>query len=75
MAKSLAEWLQERPKGALSRLMRESGCAWTTVSRAARGERVGLAAAVKISRATKGEVSEASLMHAAEEEEDPRACA
>jgi hypothetical protein len=73
-SKTLAEWLREQPKGALSRLMRDTGCAWSTVSRASRGERVGFAAAVRISRGTKGEVSEASLMHE-DEDEHSRACA
>ena len=69
MSKPLDRWLAERGKGALTRLMHDTRLAWATVSRAARGERVGLKAAVRISRATHGEVSEASLMHEPEADE------
>ena len=69
MAMTLAQWLSEQRRGALTRLMHDTRLAWATVSRAARGERVGLKAAVRISRATHGEVSEASLMHEPEADE------
>lgn len=73
MPKSLAEWLQDQGKGSLTRLMHDSRLAWATVSRAARGKRVGVKAAVRISRATNGEVTEATLLH--EPEDEPRAVA
>lgn len=72
MSKSLSQWLSEQGKGALTRLMHDTRLAWSTVSRAARGKRVGDKAAVRISRATNGEVSEASLMHKPEPEDDER---
>lgn len=62
MSNTLARWLEDQGKGALTSLMHETRLAWSTVSRAARGERVGFAAAVRISRATNGWVTEESLM-------------
>lgn len=73
MPKTLAEWLGEQGKGSLTRLMHDTRLAWATVSRAARGERVGMKAAVRISRATNGEVTEATLLH--EKDDEPRAVA
>jgi hypothetical protein len=55
-----AAWLKTQPKGALTRLWRESGVSWHTVNRAKR-HKVGLKMAVLISRATGGEVSVSAL--------------
>jgi hypothetical protein len=54
--RTLADWLKQQPKGALTRLFRRSGVSWHTVNRAKRGEKVGLKMAVLLSRATDGEV-------------------
>jgi hypothetical protein len=54
--RSLAEWLRQQPKGALTALFRRSGVSWHTVNRAKRGEKVGLKMAVLLSRATDGQV-------------------
>jgi hypothetical protein len=64
----LENWLRHQKRGALTRLMHETKLAWSTVCRAKRGERVGLKAAVLISRATRGEVAEAALMRADEDD-------
>jgi hypothetical protein len=53
--------------------MHETKLAWSTVCRAKRGERVGLKAAVLISRATRGEVAEAALTRTDEDDEKTRA--
>lgn len=63
MAKTLADWLAEQPKGALTRLMHSTKLAWATVSRAKRGIKVDLKTAVLISRATAGEVAVSSMTH------------
>jgi len=70
--RSLAEWLSQQPKGALTALFRRSGVSWHTVNRAKRGEKVGLKMAVLLSRATNGEVPIGALTddHDVLDEED-----
>jgi len=71
----LAEWLQRQPRGALSRLWRESGVSWHTVNRAKRGEKVGLKVAILISRATRGEVPRSALTDDDVIDSEPRTAA
>lgn len=56
MTKPLKDWLDQQPKGALTRLMLETKLAWATVCRAKRGVKVDFRTAVLISRATGGAV-------------------
>ena len=58
----LAKWLAGEPKGAMSRLWRESGVSWDTVHRAKKGELVGLEMAIRLSRCTRVEVPVAALV-------------
>ena len=69
----LAQWLARQPKGALTALWRRSGVSWHTINRAKRGARVGLSVAVRISRATGGEVPVASLTDDDVLDEEPHA--
>lgn len=71
--KTLAQWLEAEPRGALVRLFRSSGVSMDTLYRARRGEKVGLARAMRISRATGGEVPVQALTDECDDE--PRAVA
>lgn len=62
MAKTLAEWLADQPKGALTRLMHDTKLAWSTVCRAKRGGGVDLSTALRIERATGGQVLASSMV-------------
>lgn len=52
MSNPFAEWLASQPHGVMTRIFRASGVSWNTLQRARRGEKVGLARAIRISRAT-----------------------
>ena len=59
---TLAEYIEKDGYGSITRIMRDSGCAYMTVWRAVRGlGAVRLATAKAISQATRGEVSIAEL--------------
>lgn len=70
----LRRWLADQPKGALTRLWRDSKVSWHTVNRAKRGLKVGLKMAVLISRATGGQVPVAALTDddVLDKDEEPR---
>lgn len=69
----LSEWVKRQERG-VSGLMFKSGLAYTTVLRAVRGQSVSKATAQKLSEATGGEVSAASISHP-EEDDDERGAA
>lgn len=58
---TLQQWLQDKPRGTITRLMRDSGVSTNTVSKAARGLPVTYETAERLSEATGGEVSIESL--------------
>lgn len=55
-----AAWLKTQPRGAMTRIWRTSGVSWHSVNYAKK-HKVGLKVAVRISRATGGEVPIADL--------------
>ena len=57
----LKEWVDKQPRGVMTRLMVETGLAYTTVLRAVNGKAVSAATARTLSAATGGEVSAASI--------------
>jgi hypothetical protein len=56
-----SEYVAREGKGVLSRVMRSTGLAWGTIVKASQGRPVTYPVAKKISDATGGEVSVASL--------------
>lgn len=61
MSSPLGKWVEKQPRGAMMRLLNETKLSWSTVCRARRGDKVGVKAAVLLSRATAGVVKARDL--------------